>query len=689
MTFGPRTISGLFAAGLVLRLLLIAAATPHTHTLWFTPFLLQAPHHLLDPWTAFLAAGGDHESFPYGPPYLVAFGPAVWIGGLVAGEVGAHVGLGLAVLFWELVLLKTIAALAGPANARGAMLAYWLSPIPLYVGYWHGQLDIFPVALLIAGLWAIRRNRFLVSGALLGAAVAAKLSMALPAPFIGLYFLGRRRLRKAWPAALGAAALVGAALLLPFCLSPGFRQMVLLTPETGKAFTLAVPIGPQLSFYLLPLAYLALLYGAWRVRRLDFDLLWAFTGVAFMALLLLTPASPGWVMWAMPFLALHAARSGPLGHVLYWPFALAFVLLHLTISSGAVLATGEDLTGPLARYLSGDAARASSILMTLTLAFGAALTLQMVRRGILASPFYLASRKPFVLAVAGDSGTGKDTLVDAIVGVFGSEAVTRVSGDDYHIWDRQKPMWRALTHLNPKANDLDTFARHVTELTDGKMVRARHYDHSSGRAGEAVWIKPQEAIAVSGLHALWSPALARLYDVRVFMDMDEDLRRFLKVKRDVGVRGQSLEKVIESIDRRAADGQRFIQPQARNADVVFRLEPRHPSAIADLSRDLDTTLLRLIVVISPGRTFDVLARLLTSLCGMQVIEAPQADGWTEVLIEGEPTAADIAAAARRLAPDMLDFLAIRPAWRPGLTGVMQLVVLNELDRSRRRRGIAA
>ncbi len=123
--------------------------------------------------------------------------------------------------------------------------------------------------------------------------------------------------------------------------------------------------------------------------------------------------------------------------------------------------------------------------------------------------------------------------------------------------------------------------------------------------------------------------------------------------------------------------------------MVFRLEPRHPSAIADLSRDLDTTLLRLIVVISPGRTFDALARLLTSLCGMQVIEAPQADGWTEVLIEGEPTAADIAAAARRLAPDMLDFLAIRPAWRPGLTGVMQLVVLNELDRSRRRRGIAA
>ena len=689
MTFGRRTLASLFAAGLVVRLLLIVAATPHTHTLWFVPFLGAAPHDLLDPWSAFLAAGGDPQSFPYGPPYLAAFGPAVWLGRLIGGEAGAHLGLGAAVLAWELVLLRTVAAIAGPDHRQGAVVAYWLSPIPLYVGYWHGQLDVFPVAMLVAGLWAIRNNRFLVSGALLGAAVAAKLSMALPAPFIGLYFLGRRRLRRAWPAALGAAALVGGALLLPFCLSPGFRQMVLATPETAKAFTLAVPIGPQLSFYLLPLAYLTLLYGAWRVRRLDFDLLWAFTGVAFMALLLLTPASPGWVMWALPFLALHAARTGWLGHALYWPFAASFVLLHLMISTGAVLVTGADLTGPLGTYLSQDASRASSILITLTLAFGAALTLQMVRRGVLASPFYMASRKPFVIAVAGDSGAGKDTLVDAVVDLFGPEAVTRVSGDDYHIWDRQKPMWRALTHLNPKANDLDTFSRHVSELTDGRWVRARHYDHSSGRAGEAVWIRPQEAIAVSGLHALWSPALLRLFDVRVFMDMDEDLRRFLKVKRDVGVRGQSLEKVIDSIERRTADGQRFIQPQARNADVVFRLEPRHPSAIADTSRDLDTTLLRLIVVLSPGRTFDAPARLLTSLCGMQVIEAPQEDGWTEVLIEGEPTAPDIAAAARRLAPEMLDFLAIKPAWRPGLSGVMQLVVLNELDRSRRRRGTAS
>ncbi len=689
MIIGRKSVAALFTLGLALRLVLIVVATPHTHPLWFSPFLMAATHNLLDPWTGFLAAGGDHESFPYGPPYLAAFGPGVWIGRLIAGEAGAHIGLGLAVLVWELVLLRTIAAIAGPANAQGASLAYWLSPIPLFVGYWHGQLDVFPVALLIAGLWAIRRNRFVVSGVLLGAAVAAKLSMALPAPFIGLYFLGRRRLRKAWPAALGAAVLVGGALLLPFCLSPGFRQMVLLTPETSKAFSLAAPIAPQLSFYLLPLAYLALLYGAWRVRRFDFDLLWAFTGVAFMALLLLTPASPGWVMWAMPFLALHAARTGLLGHVLYWPFACAFVLLHLVISGGAVLIDGTDLTSPLGAYVARDAARISSVLMTLTLAFGGALTLQMVRRGILGSPFYLASRKPFVLAIAGDSGTGKDTLVDAIVGIFGDEAVTRVSGDDYHIWDRQKPMWRALTHLNPKANDLDTFARHVTDLTDGKWVRASHYDHSSGRSGEAAWVRPQETIAVSGLHALWSPALLRLYDVRVFMDMDEDLRRFLKVKRDVGVRGQALEKVIDSIERRTADGQRFIQPQARNADVVFRLEPRHPSAIADLSRDLDPTSLRLIVAISPGHTFDTPARLLTSLCGMQVIEAPQEDGWTEVLIEGEPTAPDIAAAARRLAPEMLDFLAIAPAWRSGLTGVMQLVVLNELDRSRRRRGIAA
>ncbi|MGL4542430.1 MAG: hypothetical protein ACRCUI_07970, partial [Polymorphobacter sp.] len=388
---------------------------------------------------------------------------------------------------------------------------------------------------------------------------------------------------------------------------------------------------------------------------------------------------------AMPFVALGTARAGTTGQILFWSFTLAFVALHLAVSSGATLA-GVDLTAPLAALLPD---RLPSVLLTVMLGAGLALTLQMARRGILGSPFYRASRRPFSIAISGDSGSGKDTLVDAVEAMFGAASTTKLSGDDYHIWDRQKPMWRAMTHLNPMANDLESFGAHVADLVNGKPVAARHYDHNTGRAGELQTIHAREVLAVSGLHALWSPALNAHFDVRVFMDMDEPLRRFLKRRRDVMVRGYSPEKVMASIERRLPDGLAYIRPQLAAADIVFRLEPRHPSAIADTVPALDAAMLRLVVTLAPGRNFERPARLLTSLSGMQVIETTLPDGCTMILIEGEPTAADIGAVARRVAPELAWFLAVAPHWLPGLSGVMQIILLTEFDRSRRHRGLAA
>ncbi|MBK7285414.1 MAG: DUF2029 domain-containing protein [Sphingomonadales bacterium] len=139
------------------------------------------------------ASGGQSAAFPYGF-LLAAFEPAAWIGSLIGGSYGAHVGLALAILFWEFVLLAAIVGVGGNSRGAAAARVYWLSPVPIYVGYWHGQLDVFPAALLVLGFLALLHNKWEKSGALLGGAVAAKLSMAIALPFVGLYLLGRNRL---------------------------------------------------------------------------------------------------------------------------------------------------------------------------------------------------------------------------------------------------------------------------------------------------------------------------------------------------------------------------------------------------------------------------------------------------------------------------------------------------------------
>ena len=70
---------------------------------------------------------------------------------------------------------------------------------------------------------------------------------------------------------------------------------------------------------------------------------------------------------------------------------------------------------------------------------------------------YQFSGKPLAIGIAGDSGAGKDTLVNSLVDLFGAHSVVSLSGDNYHLWDRNKKMWKLITHLNPKANNLNLF----------------------------------------------------------------------------------------------------------------------------------------------------------------------------------------------------------------------------------------
>jgi uridine kinase len=670
-------------AGLVPRLILAVLAVPLIQSIWFLPFLRSKAG--IDPWTSFLSAGGDPAAFPYGTLFVAAYKPATLLGSMFGGEYGAHLGLTLAILLWELLLVAAIAAIGGDQRGEAAAKIYWLSPIPIYVGYWHGQLDVFPTALMILGLAAAQIHAWRRSGMLLGAAAAAKLSMAVSLPFVMLYLLGRRRLHAFGPRfliCLGAAMLLLAA---PFALFPGYREMVLGTPEIQNIFAAKMAITPELEVYLLPLAFLGLFYWAWRIRRLNFEMLWTLVGLAFLALFLFTTAAPGWIMWLIPFIAVHVANGGLMRRVVYWAFAGAFITMQLTQATGAHLVIGPDLSAPLADISPLFRGRTLPVLETLLLSAGLAMGLQMAFSGVLYQPFHLASRSPFAIGVAGDSGSGKDTLIDSLQDLFGRRASSRLSGDDYHLWDRQNPMWQAVTHLHPKGNDVDVFNRNVLTLVEGQGAASRHYDHSSGRAGLTDHIPSREIVLVSGLHALWSPTIAERFDVRVFMDMDEDLRRFLKLRRDVAVRGYPPEKVLTAIEQRQSDRERFILPQADNADVIFRLEPRHPSAIADIRRPIDAALLRLIVIFRRGKNFDEPTRLLMALCGVYVTETSMHGGRLQVLIEGEPTADDIAALARRLVPGMTDFMAVRPKWHPGMTGIMQLIILHELDNVRRKR----
>jgi phosphoribulokinase len=178
--------------------------------------------------------------------------------------------------------------------------------------------------------------------------------------------------------------------------------------------------------------------------------------------------------------------------------------------------------------------------------------------------------RPILVAVGGDSGTGKTTLVSGLYRIFGAERITNICLDDYHKLDRAARKQAHVTALDPRANDLDLMADHVNRLRRGETITKPTYDHSTGTFGPPETLTPREIVVIRGLFPLFTAELQAAFDVRIWLDPQEELKWSWKVKRDCAQRGYSVPEVIRQLMDRRDDQLRFIAPQQRNADLIVR-----------------------------------------------------------------------------------------------------------------------
>lgn len=675
----------MFMIGLAVRLILIAWMAPLAVTEWYAPFLdISISVLTADPWSTWIAREGTPVAFPYGYAMWAAFLPMT----LVAKLTGLPLlyAYHLTILAADFCLLFTLRRLLHDRQ-RLLLLTYWLSPIIILASYGLGLNDLIPALLLCLSIVFVRQVELKLAGALLAAAISAKLSMVMALPFFAIYLFNNRPLRTHLPKFLSGFGLSILLLWVPFLFSEAGIQMLLRNPEMGKIYQLAIGLAGNVSIYVVPLLYLVMLYVAWRVRRLNFDLFQAITGMAFLLIVSMTPASPGWFVWCLPFLALYQAMSGRVAILLVGMFSATYVLSTLLVTR-LKFADGNEFALSAALQASGQLGiQATSLLHTGMVAIGLVLVIRIWREAISRNDFFRLSRKPFVVGVAGDSGAGKDTFADAITGLFGEHSVVKLSGDDYHLWDRQKPMWQVMTHLNPMANDLEGFCNDLVSLTDGKSVLSRHYDHQTGRMSKPFQFDSKDFIIASGLHALYLPALRECYNLKIYLDIDEGLRRHFKLKRDVQQRGHTVERVLGSFEKREPDSKRFIRPQSNHAELILSLQPIHSRMLEGFD---DKHPLRLKLVVNTRNGFNELTihRVLVGVCGLHVDIVVGNDGAdVKMTIEGEVSSDDIAMAAEILCPRVLEFLDIPPKWQNGMLGLMQLITLSHISQALTKRFI--
>jgi phosphoribulokinase len=182
---------------------------------------------------------------------------------------------------------------------------------------------------------------------------------------------------------------------------------------------------------------------------------------------------------------------------------------------------------------------------------------------IAASPYI------FTIGVAGDSGSGKTTFTQGVRSIFGSDLVSTITLDDYHLYDREGQKDRGITALNPAANRIDQLEQDLDLLKKGMPVEKPVYNHNTGKFDPAVTFFPKKILILEGLHTFFTPAIRNNLDFLLFVDPVQELKYDWKIKRDTNTRGYSAEDVKKHIEERKPDYERYIAPQKEYADAVI------------------------------------------------------------------------------------------------------------------------
>ena len=197
--------------------------------------------------------------------------------------------------------------------------------------------------------------------------------------------------------------------------------------------------------------------------------------------------------------------------------------------------------------------------------------------------------RPVMLAIAGDSASGKTTLTKGLAQAIGEDRCLTICVDDYHRYDRAERKDLPFTPLHPDCNYIDIVEQHLQLLALGRPILKPLYDHATGTFTRPQYVEPREFVIVEGLHPLATKLTRACFDVKVFLDPPEEIRHEWKIERDMGKRGYTRAQVLDELERREPESEAYIRPQRKNADIVVRFDhipSRHERDDDPLSAEL-------------------------------------------------------------------------------------------------------
>lgn len=181
-------------------------------------------------------------------------------------------------------------------------------------------------------------------------------------------------------------------------------------------------------------------------------------------------------------------------------------------------------------------------------------------------------KNTIVIGIAGGTGSGKTTLINRIKKEFDDE-IAVLSHDFYYKDNSHLPFEERekLNYDHPNSFETGLMVEHIRHLKEGKSIERPVYDFViHNRREETVTVEPAKVIIVEGILIFENKELLDLFDIKVFIDTDADVRIIRRILRDVRERGRSLDSVINQyLTTVKLMHEEFVEPSKKNADIII------------------------------------------------------------------------------------------------------------------------
>jgi uridine kinase len=182
-------------------------------------------------------------------------------------------------------------------------------------------------------------------------------------------------------------------------------------------------------------------------------------------------------------------------------------------------------------------------------------------------------RRPFFLGIAGGSGSGKSTISRAVLAALPPGAGVLLEQDHYY---------RAQSHLSlpereqvnydhPDSLEFELLLEHLGALAEGRSIVRPTYDFAHhDRDARGTTIEPARVVVVEGILVLTDERLRKLFDVKLFVDTDADIRLMRRIRRDLEHRGRTFTQVRKQYYGTVRPMHiAFVEPSKRFADLII------------------------------------------------------------------------------------------------------------------------